>query len=311
MSSYIEKWDVEDEAFWASTGKKIATRNLWISIPSLLMGFAVWLCWSVVTVQMKNMGFPFDTVQLFTLSAIAGLAGATLRIPNSFLIAIAGGKNVIALTTALLIAPALGLGFALQDINTSFTTFAILAAFSGLGGGNFSSSMSNINFFFPKRMQGMSLGLNAGLGNIGVSVMQVLIPFVVTFGLFGALGGEGLSVNGETFYIQNAGFVWVPILLVLALAAWFGMNSLSTATPNLGSTSSSLLKILGLIGVGGVGAAIGLYLLLGLKLNMWLVLPVTIIATVFMMKAVPGEVKSNLDVQFAIFKNKHNWIMTY
>jgi len=311
MSSYIEKWDVEDEGFWNSTGKKIANRNLWISIPSLLVSFAVWLCWSVVTVQMKNMGFPFDTVQLFTLSAIAGLSGATLRIPNSFLIAIAGGRNMIALTTALLIAPALGLGFALQDINTPFTTFAILAAFSGLGGGNFSSSMSNINFFFPKRMQGMSLGLNAGFGNIGVSVMQVLIPFVVTFGLFGALGGEGLSVNGEIFYIQNAGFVWGPILLVLALVAWFGMNSLSTATPNLGSTSSALPKILGLIGVGGLGAAIGLYLLLGLELNMWLVLPITIVATVFMMKAIPGEIKSNLDVQFAIFKNKHNWIMTY
>jgi len=306
MSSTIEKWNVEDEGFWESTGKKIAARNLWISIPSLLCAFAVWLCWSVVTVQMKNMGFPFDTVQLFTLSAIAGLSGATLRIPNSFLIAIAGGRNVIALTTALLIAPALGLGFALQDINTPFTTFAILAAFSGLGGGNFSSSMSNINFFFPKRMQGMSLGLNAGLGNIGVSVMQILIPFVVTFGLFGALGGEGLSVNGGMSYIQNAGFVWVPILLVLALAAWFGMNNLSTATPNLDSTSSALLKILGLIGVGGVGAAVGLYLLLGLELNMWLVLPVTILLTVLMMKAIPGGIKSNLEVQLKKKKNKHN-----
>jgi len=319
MSSTIEKWDVEDEGFWESTGKKIAARNLWISIPGLLCAFAVWLCWSVVTVQMKNMGFPFDTVQLFTLSAIAGLAGATLRIPNSFLIAIAGGRNVISLTTGLLVIPALGLGFALQDINTPFTTFAILAALSGLGGGNFSSSMSNINFFFPKRMQGMSLGLNAGLGNIGVSVMQILIPFVVTFSLFGALGGGGLplvvdvgsSLAGTTAYIQNAGFVWVPILLVLALAAWFGMNNLSTATPNLDSTLSALLKILGLIGVGGVGAAVGLYLLLGLELNMWLVLPVTILLTVLMMKAIPGGIKSNLDVQFAIFKNKHNWIMTY
>ena len=319
MSSYIEKWDVEDEGFWESAGKKIANRNLWISIPSLLVAFAVWLCWSVVTVQMKNMGFPFDTVQLFTLSAIAGLAGATLRIPNSFLIAIAGGRNVIALTTALLIAPALGLGFALQDINTPFTTFAILAALTGLGGGNFSSSMSNINFFFPKRMQGTSLGLNAGLGNIGVSVMQVLIPFVVTFSLFGALGGGGLPLTvdvgnssaGTMAYIQNAGFVWVPVLIILALAAWFGMSNLSIATPNLGSTSSALLKILGLIAIGGVGTAIGLYLLLGLELNMWIVLPVTIFLTVLMMKAVPGEVKSNLEVQFAIFKNKHNWIMTY
>ncbi len=319
MSVTIEKWEVEDEQFWESTGKKIANRNLWISIPALLCAFAVWLYWSVITVQMKNLGFPFDTVQLFTLSAIAGLAGATFRIPNSFLIAIAGGRNVIALTTGLLIAPALGMGLALQDINTPFATFAILAALSGLGGGNFASSMSNINFFFPKRVQGTSLGLNAGLGNIGVSVMQVLIPFVVTFSLFGSIGGAGLplaiDIGGNTagtiMYIQNAGLVWVAILAILTVVAWFGMNNLAVATPNLGSTSSALLKILGLLAIGAIGTAIGLYLLIGLELNMWLVLPITIVLTVLMMKAVPGEIKENLNVQFAIFNNKHNWIMTY
>lgn len=319
MDHYIEQWEVEDEEFWESTGKKIAFRNLWVSIPSLLLAFAVWLCWSVITVQMKNMGFPFDTVQLFTLASIAGLSGATLRIPNSFLIAIAGGRNVIALTTALLLIPAIGLGIALQDINTPFATFAILAALSGLGGGNFASSMSNINFFFPKRMQGLSLGLNAGLGNIGVSVMQILIPFVVSFALFGALGGAGspLAVDvgnspaGSMAYIQNAGFVWIPLLLGFAIAAWFGMNNLAVATPKLGSTVSALLKVLGLIAIGGVGAAVGLYLLLGLEWNMWIVLPITIVLTVVMMKAVPGDIKENLNTQFAIFNNKHNWVMTY
>jgi len=319
MSKTIEKWDVEDQSFWDATGSKIALRNLWISIPSLLMAFAIWMCWSVITVQMKNLGFPFDTVQLFTLAAIAGLSGATLRIPNSFLIAIAGGRNVIAITTALLLIPALGLGFALNNIETSFATFAILAALSGLGGGNFSSSMSNINFFFPKRMQGLSLGLNAGLGNIGVSVMQLLIPFIVTFSLFGPLAGSGLplaaelegEVNGPLVFIQNAGYVWVPLLAVLVIAAWFGMNNLLIATPKLGSTGTALLKILGLLVIGAVGAAVGLYLLLGLELSMWIVLPITIILTVLLMKAVPGEIKDNLNIQFAIFKNKHNWIMTY
>ena len=129
---------------------------------------------------------------------------------------------MIAVTTALLLVPALGLGFALQDIETPFATFAILAALSGLGGGNFSSSMSNINFFYPKRMQGLSLGLNAGLGNIGVSVMQVLVPFVVGFSLFGALGGAGMPLAveaggnpvGTLVFIQNAGLVWVPLLFV-------------------------------------------------------------------------------------------------
>ncbi len=319
MTTNIETWEVEDNEFWETTGKKVANRNLWISIPCLLCAFAVWLYWSVITVQMKNMGFPFDTVQLFTLSAIAGLAGATLRIPNSFLIAIAGGRNVIALTTALLIAPAVGVGFALQDLNTSYTVFALMAALSGIGGGAFASSMSNISFFFPKRVQGASLGLNAGLGNVGVSVMQVLLPFVMTFGLFGALGGDGIPLPaavgdkaaGTLVYIQNSGLVWAPILAVLSVVAWFGMNNLSKATPSLGSTASALLKILGLLAVGIAGTAVGLYLLLGLELNMWLVLPITIVLTVLGMKAIPGEIKENLNVQFAIFKNKHNWIMTY
>ena len=319
MDRYIKHWDVEDTQFWESTGKKVANRNLWISIPCLLCAFAVWIYWSIITVQMKNLGFPFDTVQLFTLSAIAGLAGATFRIPNSFLIAISGGRNVIALTTGLLILPALGVGIALQDINTPYTVFAIMAAISGLGGGNFASSMSNISFFFPKRMQGISLGLNAGLGNIGVSVMQILLPFVATFALFGALGGTGLPLAidvgsnsvGTAVFVQNSGLVWVPILVVLTLAAWFGMNNLATATPKMGSSLSSLGEAFGLILVGLIGSIIGLVLLLGLGWSMWIVLPITIVSTVLIMKAIPGEIKESLDTQFAIFNNKHNWIMTY
>jgi NNP family nitrate/nitrite transporter-like MFS transporter len=112
-------------------------------------------------------------------------------------------------------------------------------------------------------------------------------------------------------YIQNTGLVWVPILIVLSLAAWFGMNNLPTATPQLGSTSSALLRILGLLGVGFVSAIVGLYLLLGLEISMWLVLPITIVLTVLLMKAIPGDIRENLNTQFAIFKNKHNWIMTY
>jgi len=177
----IDKWDVENEKFWNSTGKKVAQRNLWISIPCLLCGFAVWLYWSIITAQMLDLQFPFTKAELFTLMAIAGLTGATLRIPSSFLIRVAGGRNVVFFTTLLLIIPALGVGVALKDPTTPLWVFWILAALSGLGGGNFASSMSNISYFFPKRVQGASLGLNAGLGNVGVSVMQVLIPFVMTF----------------------------------------------------------------------------------------------------------------------------------
>ncbi len=190
----IKDWRVEDAKFWEANGKSVAYRNLWISVPSLLLSFAVWMAWSIITVQMKNLGFPFSTAQLFTLTAMAGLAGAAFRIPNAFLIAICGGRNTITLTTALLLIPTIGLGIALQNINTPYMVFVLLAALSGLGGGNFASSMSNINFFFPRRMQGFSLGVNAGLGNVGVSVMQVLLPIVMGVGLFGSLGGSGLPL---------------------------------------------------------------------------------------------------------------------
>jgi len=308
------RWDPEDEAFWESTGKKIAFRNLWISIPCLLCAFAVWLYWSVITVQMQNLGFPFSRQELYTLSAIAGLAGATLRIPNSFFIALSGGRNVIAVTTALLILPAAGVGMALQDPSTSYMTFAVLAALSGLGGGVFASSMSNISFFFPKRVQGLSLGLNAGLGNVGVSVMQVLLPFVMTFGLFGAMGGGARSLpaelGGADVWIQNAGLVWVPVLAVLAVAAWFGMNNLPIH--GIGSTGPAIGKILWLLGLGLATSGMGLYLLVGLGWNMWLVLPITIVTTVALMRyATPKAVQGNLEKQFAIFGKKHNWVMTW
>ena len=178
--SNLTKWEVEDKEFWESTGKTIATRNLWISIPSLLCGFAVWLMWGIITVQMLNLGFPFSQVELFTLVSIAGLTGATLRIPSTFFIRIAGGRNTIFFTTALLMVPAFGAVIALQNIDTPLWVFQILALLSGFGGGNFASSMSNISFFFPKRVQGTSLGLNAGLGNFGVITRGTSICMVVT-----------------------------------------------------------------------------------------------------------------------------------
>jgi NNP family nitrate/nitrite transporter-like MFS transporter len=139
--SDIKDWRIEDEEFWNKTGKKIATRNLWISIPSLLCGFAVWLMWGIIAVQMLNLGFPFTRPELFTLAAIAGLTGATLRIPSTFFIRIAGGRNTIFFTTALLMIPALGTAIFLQDKETPLWTFQILAFLSGIGGGNFASSI--------------------------------------------------------------------------------------------------------------------------------------------------------------------------
>ncbi|MGK2945875.1 MAG: antiporter, partial [Desulfuromonadales bacterium] len=327
MSINLDKWDVEDEQFWNSTGKKIATRNLWISIPSLLCGFAVWLYWSIITVQMINLGYPFSQSQLFTLSAIAGLTGATLRIPSSFLIRIAGGRNTIFFTTALLMIPAIGTGIALQNKATPIEIYYILALFSGIGGGNFASSMSNISYFFPKRVQGTSLGLNAGLGNFGVTTMQILIPLVMTMGIFGGTPQTLINTSGTLIgkipagtetYIQNAGYVWLVLLIPLAIAGWFGMNNITTDTvsPDIGSTPRSFIKITGLLLIAFFTASIGLYLLLpapiGLGLlSKWVVLPLVIATTVFGLKYLTtGALRANLDRQYQIFNNKHTWAMT-
>jgi len=318
MSRHPKSWDPEDASAWAASARAVANRNLWISIPCLTSAFAVWMYWSIVIVQMQNLGFPFTREQLYTLPAVAGLVGATLRIPNSFMIAVAGGRNVVALTTALLLLPALGAGLALADPATSFTTFAILAGLSGIGGGAFSSSMSNISGFFPKRMQGLALGLNAGIGNLGVSLMQVLLPWAMTAGIFGALGGEphhlpkavGALAAGTAVWVQNAGLVWVPLLALLALVAWFGMDNLPAQDSRPAAAAIARAVWLNLLGL--VGAALGLGALLGLGWSMWIVLPLTILLTVLLLKlATPRQVRARLTDQYAIFRNKHNWIMTW
>lgn len=324
MAKTLTRWNVEDDAFWQSDGKRAAYRNLWISIPCLLCGFAVWMYWSIVTTKMQELGFQFDPdpaknkAMLYTLISIAGLTGATLRIPNSFFVALSGGRNVIAVTTALLILPALGLGLALREPGTSYSTFVILSALSGIGGGAFASSMSNISLFFPKRIQGTALGLNAGLGNLGVSVMQVLLPFVMTFGMFGAAGGAawktavavGAQPVGTLVWIQNSGFVWVPILGVLTILAWVLMNNL--AVHNVGASPAAISKMLYLTLLGYAGSALGLFLLVALKVNMWIVLPITIIVTLVLIRYLsPAKIRQNLSNQFAIFREKHNWVMTW
>ncbi len=324
----IVDWRPEDESFWESTGKRIAYRNLWISVPALLCGFAIWGMWGIITVQMLNLGFPFTQAELFSLTAIAGLAGATMRIPASFVIRLSGGRNTIFLTTAMLLAPALGTGMALQHPEWPLWVFQLMALWSGVGGGNFASSMSNIGTFFPKRLQGTALGLNAGLGNFGVTTMQIVIPLVMTVSLFGGLGGEpmtlvkdsgwilGKIVAGTPTWVQNAGFAWVLSLVPLSVACYFGMNNLTTVSPNIGGTVPAFFKIIWLYTLSFVPAGVGLYLYLpapsGLGiLNMWLVMPLIIASTLMVMKLTAfGTMKDNIAAQFAIFKNKHTWSMT-
>lgn len=186
----ITDWRPEVKEFWEGGGKKVARRNLWISIPSLLLAFAVWMVWSAVIVRLPEIGFDFDDGQLFWLAALPGLSGATLRIFYSFMVPIFGGRRWTAISTLSLLIPALWMGFAVQNPDTPFMIFAIIALLCGFGGGNFASSMSNISFFFPKAEQGTALGLNAGLGNLGVSVMQFVVPMIILVAAFGSLGGD-------------------------------------------------------------------------------------------------------------------------
>ena len=226
-------WAPEDKSFWEREGEAVAKLNLWISVPALFLAFAIWQVWSVVAVSLPGLGFKYSTNQLFWLAAAPALSGATLRIFYSFMVPLVGGRRWTAISTASLLIPAIGIGFAVQDNTTAYPTMLILALLCGLGGGNFSSSMANISFFFPKERKGSALGVNAGLGNLGVSVVQFLSPLVVTAGIFGVFGGEPQTIvkNGQTVQVwtQNAAFIWVPWIALTALAAWFGMNDIADA----------------------------------------------------------------------------------
>lgn len=226
-------WTPEDREFWDREGQAIAKLNLWISVPALFLAFAIWQVWSVVAVGLPALGFAYSTNQLFWLAAAPALSGATLRIFYSFIVPVFGGRRWTAISTASLLIPAIGIGYAVQDNTTPYTTMLVLALLCGLGGGNFSSSMANISFFFPKERKGSALGVNAGLGNLGVSVVQFLSPLVVTAGVFGVFGGDPQTITkgGQTVqtWTQNAAFIWVPWIALTSLAAWFGMNDIADA----------------------------------------------------------------------------------
>ncbi|QBL09671.1 MFS transporter [Rheinheimera sp. D18] len=330
--SDLKKWQPEDESFWQSQGKRIASRNLWISIPSLLCGFGVWMLWSILTVQMLNVGYPFSTAELFTLTAIAGFTGATLRIPSSFFVRLCGGRYTLFLTTTLLLVPAVGTALALKSIDTPLWVFQIMALLAGIGGGNFASSMSNISFFYPKKQQGLALGLNAGLGNFGVTTVQILVPIFMSYGVFTFLGGgepmellkpsgtvTGTIPAGTSTWIQNAGFAWLITLVPLAFVLWFGTNNIHTeeVTPKLPKAFTAFGIILAMLSIGFLTSIIGLWLILpasengsGFGIPKEIVLLLVLFGTVMLLKLLPGTIRSSLERQYRIFNNKHTWVMS-
>ena len=327
----LETWNPEDEQFWKTEGNAIAQRTLWVSIPNLFLAFAVWIYWSVIIGLMQSLhdedprvfAFRFGAgdgalssnayqALLYTLPAVAGLSGAILRIPNAFMVALCGGRNTKLLTTILLILPALGTGFALQNPNTDFRVFVVLAALSGIGGGAFACSMSNISFYFPRHKQGLALGLNAGLGNLGVAGCQLLIPWIVTIGIF---GGQPYTLGDQSIWIHNAGFVWVPILGFAAVLVALFMNNLPQHRCTLlGGTGRYLWLEL----IGFAGVIVGTVLLLlpwggaPQLVKVFVIMLVSILVTLALMRyATPRPMQENLNRQVVIFHNKHNWIMTY
>jgi MFS transporter, NNP family, nitrate/nitrite transporter len=324
----IIQWDPENKEFWQKRGKAIANRNLWISIPSLLCAFAVWGYWGIITVQMLNLGFSFSPTELFTLAAIAGLTGATLRIPSTFFIRLAGGRNTIFFTTALLIIPAIWTGCALMNVHTPLWEFQVLALLSGIGGGNFASSMSNISFFFPKKTQGYALGMNAGLGNFGVTTMQILIPLAMTYGIFGGAGRILKNTSGTLFgkipagsetWIQNGAFIWLLFLVPLFFISWWGMNNLRAkqVSPDIGRPLDGFIKMTVMLLIGFITAIVGLWLMLpraiggsGFGVSKWIVVPLVIAVTVLALRFLPGKTGESIKHQYKIFNNKHTWAMT-
>lgn len=233
MSKLLTDWNPENPQFWEQKGRSIAQRNLFISIPALMLAFCIWQLWSVVVVYLPQAGFTYTANEIMLLTALPALSGATLRIFYSFMVPIFGGRRWTALSTASMLIPVIGMGICIQNPNTSFKTMALLALLCGFGGANFSSSMANIGYFFPKSEKGSATGLNAGLGNLGVSVVQLVVPFVIGTSLFGAIAGAPqVWDNGgkETLlWLQNSSYIWFIPITLASIAAWFGMNDIASA----------------------------------------------------------------------------------
>jgi len=205
MKTWLDKWDPEDEAFWSSTGSKIAWRTLTITTLTLILSFASWFMMSVIAVKLPGLGFRFTKDQLFWLTAIPGLAAGFLRIIHTFILPIFGTRHVVSFATLIKLITVIGIGFAVMDITTPFWVFAVLAFTTGFGGGDFSSYMPSTSLFFPKRLKGTALGIQAGIGNFGVSVAQFVTPLIISVSIFGAASDFTSIDHKEAIVVfQNA-----------------------------------------------------------------------------------------------------------
>ena len=237
-STWISEWNPEDEKFWKSTGKAVALRNLIWSIFAEHLGFSIWLIWSIVATKLPQAGFHYTTDELFQLVALPGLIGSLMRFPYTFAVTTFGGRNWTVFSAAVLFIPTLALAYFVTQPDTPFRLMLMVAATAGLGGGNFASSMANISFFYPDRIKGWALGLNAAGGNIGVSGVQLLTPILLGFGFINLYRG---NPTAEGLYLRNAGLMWLLPLVIAVTGAFFFMNNLTSAR----STFKDQLAIVG------------------------------------------------------------------
>jgi MFS transporter, NNP family, nitrate/nitrite transporter len=255
--TWISDWNPEDETFWNSRGRFIARRNLIWSIIAEHIGFSVWLIWSIVATKLPQAGFHYSTEELFQLVALPGLIGSLMRFPYTFAVTTFGGRNWTMFSAAVLFIPTLALAYFVSEPNTPFWLMLLVASTAGLGGGNFASSMANISFFYPDRMKGWALGLNAAGGNIGVSSVQLLTPILMGIGLINLY--QATPVGGV--YLQNAGLMWVLPLAVAVFGAVFFMNNLTSAKSSIRDQLAIVkLKhtwIMSFIYIGTFGSFIG------------------------------------------------------
>ena len=228
--TWLRQWEPEDKVFWEQGGSRLAWRTLAITTANLLMAFIVWFMVSALVVALPAIGFKLTTSQLFWLAAMPGLAGGSLRLVHMFLTPLYGTRHVVSLSTLSLLAPALGWFYVVQDPSTPYWVLMLLAFLAGLGGGNFSSFMPSTSLFFPKRLQGTALAIQAGIGNFGVSVVQFLTPWVIGFALIGGtLMGEPQTMTRGAIerqvWLHNAAAIYIPFIIVFSATAWLLLKS--------------------------------------------------------------------------------------
>ncbi|GJF30098.1 MFS transporter [Kitasatospora sp. NE20-6] len=252
---WIQEWQPEDTEFWERTGRRVANRNLIFSVFSEHVGFSIWSLWSVMVLFMGK-DYGIDPAGKFFLVAMPTLVGSFVRIPYTFAVARFGGRNWTIVSAVLLLVPSLAALYVMHP-GTSYTTFMVVAALTGVGGGNFASSMTNINAFFPLRKKGWALGLNAGGGNIGVPVIQLVALGVITW----AGATQPKIVLG----------IYIPLIVVAALCSALFMDNLAPLSNDTG-TFGAILKekhtwIMAVLYIGSFGSFIGFSFAFGLVLQ--------------------------------------------